>query len=194
MQTIEFQKEVAAKVYKMLQLADPDCLLAGGAARDWYFETLCNDLDFYFCSTACTMGSTKRQLEAIGLKGVKHIADPYTSDLYKSMEGLLRIWECDVDGMKVQLIQLQSAKYRWKVVENMDISICKAYCKPNMSIVLTKDFKLTLASGIMFLKPGYSWSDKHAVKMRERYQGRFCAGTKEQAQDKLVRKALEEFE
>ena len=188
---IQYQKDVAKEVYQKLQLADPDCLLAGGAARDWYFNQLCNDLDFYFCSTACTMSSTKRQLIAIGFENVKHVSDPFTSELYKSMNGLVRIWECEYKEMKVQLIQLASPEYRWKVVDNMDISICKAYCKQSdMSIVLHRDFKLTLASGIMFLKDGYNWSQKHAVKMRERYTC-YSAGTRESATEHLVCLSLE---
>lgn len=192
--TIKQQKEVASKVYSMLQLADPDCLLAGGAPRDWYFETPCNDLDFYFCSTACTMGSTKRQLEAIGFEGVKHVSDPFTSELYKSMEGLVRIWECVVDEMKVQFIQLATPQYRWKVVNNMDVSICKAHCtSKDLNIVLHEDFKLTLASGIMFLKEGYAWDQKHAIKMQDRFKGVLYCGDKGQAIANIVRKALEDF-
>jgi len=192
---IEQQQEVAKKVYAMLQLADPDCLLAGGAARDWYFETPCNDLDFYFCSTACTMGSTKRQLKSIGFEEVKHVSDPFSSELYKSMEGLVRIWECVVDGVKVQFIQLATPQHRWKVVNNMDISICKAYCSSkDLSITLHEDFKLTLASGIIFLKDGYDWNQKHALKMQERFKGVYYPGDKGQAIAKLVRKSLEEFD
>ena len=189
--SIDKQKLIAKNVYDKLCLADPDCLLAGGAPRDWYFGEPCNDLDFYFCSTACTMGSTKRQLENIGFEGVKHISDPFTSELYKSMEGLVRIWECLVDGMKVQLIQLANSAHRWRVVDNMDISVCKAYCRQSdMSIVLNRDFKLTVASGIMFLKAGYTWDQKHALKMQERFKGKFVAGSKEQAVDEIVSKTV----
>lgn len=188
------QQDVAKKVYKRLQLADPDCLLAGGAPRDWYFNQPCNDLDFYFCSTACTMGSTKRQLEAIGFNDVRHVSDPFTSELYKSMDGLRRIWECVVDGMKIQFIQLESAKYRWAVVNNMDISICKAYCSSKeLKITLHEDFKLTVASGIMFLKDGYYWDQKHALKMQERFKGIFSPGDKGQAIARLIHKSLEEL-
>lgn len=187
---IEEQKNVASSVYSKLRLADPDCLLAGGAPRDWYFNEVCNDLDFYFCSTACTMGSTKKQLESIGFTNVRHIADPYTSELYKSMDGLVRIWECDFEGMRVQFIQLATPQHRWKVVNNMDISICKAYCPANMEIKLHQDFKLTVASKIMFLKDGYDWDQKHAVKIQERFKNMFYVGTKKQALDYLVHQSL----
>ena len=94
--------------------------------------------------------------------------------------------------MKVQLIQLCTPQNRWKVVDNMDISICKAYCKQSdLSIVLHRDFKLTVASSIMFLKDGYDWDQKHAVKMFERFKGKFVVGTKKQATDRLIRVALE---
>lgn len=189
---IEKQKEVAKKVYSMLSLADPDCVLAEGAARDWYFNEPANDLDFYFCSTAMTMGRTKFQLEAVGFAEVKHVANPHTSELYKSMNGLVRIWECALDGFKVQMIQMADAKCRWKVVENMDISICKAYVRKDMSIVLSEDFKITVASGIMFLKDGYEWDQKHAVKMKERFTNKFSCGTKQTAISRIVRLKLGE--
>lgn len=189
--TVQNQKEIANKVYRMLRLADPDCLLAGGAPRDWYFGNEANDLDFYFCSTASTMRTTGNQLKSLGFEGVKHISDPYTSELYKCMEGLVRIWECVVDGMKVQLIQLAEPKYRWKVVDNMDVSICKVYYVPDTQTVkLHKDFKLTIVSNIMFLKDGYEWSHKHAVKMAERFQN-FSRGTRETAIQRVLNQTLE---
>lgn len=193
---IEQQKEMAKHVYAKLKLADPDCILAGGAPRDWYFNTPCNDLDFYFCSTTRTMGATRKQLEMLGFEGVRHVSDPFTSELYKSMEGLVRIWEWEYQGMTVQFIQLSEPKHRWSVVDNMDISICKAYClnDTDLTIRLHKDFKLTVASGVMFLKDGYDWSQKHATKMKERFKGRFVAGTKDYAESLVVHKALQEID
>ena len=46
------QKEVAKKVFESLTKVDPNCILAGGAPRDWYYGKEARDLDFYFCSSA----------------------------------------------------------------------------------------------------------------------------------------------
>ena len=164
-----------------------------GAPRDWYFGNDANDLDFYFCSTANTMTRTKWQLEKVGFNGVEHTQTPMQSGLYQSMEGLVRIWECCVDGIKVQLIQLSGPKHRWKVVDNTDVSICKAYYLANGQIKLHNDCKLTFASGVMFLKDGYCWSDKHAVKMMERFGKEFTCGTKDSAIKRILVGALESY-
>jgi hypothetical protein len=189
--TIEQQKQTANKVYEMLTTVDPSCVLAGGAARDWYFGNEANDLDFYFCSTGSTVGRVEKQLKKVGLDAVASVC-PQTSELYRSMEGLTRIWNCEVDGMKVQLIQMAEPKYRWNVVDNMDISICKVWYSQVGKIHLHKDFKLTIASGIMFLKDNYRWSDKHGQKMKERFERKFSCGTIDQARNSLVNKVLAE--
>lgn len=189
--TIEKQKQIANKVYDMLTMIDPQCVLAGGAPRDWYFGNTGNDLDFYFCSTGSTVGRVQKQLNKVGLDAAP-TSCPMYSELYKSMEGLTRIWNCEVDGMKVQLIQMAEPKYRWNVVKNMDVSICKVWYSQVGNIHLDQDFKLTVASKIMFLKEGYSWSDKHGQKMKERFEGKFHCGTRDQAEKSLVNKVLME--
>lgn len=192
---IDKQKQVALNVYEALSVIDPHCILAGGAPRDWYFNTPCNDLDFYFCSVATTVSSTRYQLQSMGFIGAIPSVNPCTSGLYKSMIGLVRIWDCKIDGVKVQLIQMMDDKSRWDVVENMDVSICKAWYTKSGEIELHNDFKLTLASGVMFLKDdGYCWSDKHGQKMKERFDGKFVCGTREQATNTIVRKVLKEIE
>ncbi|MNQ25269.1 hypothetical protein D3C85_384840 [compost metagenome] len=189
---IEQQKQLADKVYDMLTLIDPNCVLAGGAPRDWYLGTAANDLDFYFCSTGSTVKSVEKQLNRAGFK-VKASICPVQSELYEYMPGLVRIWNCESEAMKVQFIQMSDQKYRWDVVSNMDVSICKAWYSHNGNIKLHQDFKLTVASGIMFLKDKYSWDNKHSLKMKKRFSGKFYAGTREQATSSLVSKVLMEI-
>lgn len=190
--TIEKQKQIADKVYEMLTIIDPSCVLAGGAPRDWYLGNEANDLDFYFCSTASTVARTEKQLSRVGIQAKASVC-PAQSELYQSMEGLKRIWNAEVDGMKVQLIEMKDPKHRFKVVDNMDISICKAWYSQTGDIHLHRDFKLTIASGVMFLKENYRWSDKHGQKMKERFQRKFSCGTVDQAKNSLVSKALMEI-
>lgn len=191
--TIEQQKQLADKVYEALTLIDPSCVLAGGAPRDWYLGTEANDLDFYFCSTGSTVGRVKKQLSRVGIQAEASIC-PVQSELYQSMEGLKRIWNTEVDGMKVQLIEMCEPKHRFKVIDNMDVSICKAWYSQVGKIHLHRDFKLTLASGIMFLRENYRWDDKHGQKMKERFEDKFSCGTVDQARNYLVNKALSEVE
>lgn len=189
--SVQSQKDTANKIYECLSIIDPSCVLAGGAPRDWYFGNECNDLDFYFCSTASIVERTRNQLARVGLTAKPSVC-PAQSELYHSMPGLTRIWDGEFYGMKVQLIQMATPKDRWNVVENMDVSICKAWYSQNGHIHLHQDFKLTVASKVMFLKENYCWENKHGKKMQERFQGKFAAGTKEQAQRSLISKVLME--
>ena len=46
---IEQQKQTAKKVLSKIKALDSRAIIAGGAARDWYFNNLANDIDiFYF--------------------------------------------------------------------------------------------------------------------------------------------------
>lgn len=192
--TIEKQKAVAESVYAVLKIIDPHCILAGGAPRDWHFGNLANDLDFYFASTATTIGAVKKQLNSV-FNGVTLLMDKDKDNagrggMYASMPFLMRIWEVTVQDMPVQLIQVQVGK-QWTVVDHMDISICQAWYIDG-EIHRHQNFKLTEASKNMFCtKPDYSWQDKHAKKIAERFPNYYLS-TKEQATNSLLRKVLTE--
>lgn len=190
--TIQDQKDIAEKVYDALTLIDPSCVLAGGAPRDWYLGYEANDLDFYFCSTGCTVAQVKKQLNRVGFEVVASVR-PAQSELYASMPGLTRIWDCEFQDMKVQFIQMCDTRHRWEVVNNMDISICKAWYSQKGEVILHKDFKLTFASKVMFLKENYRWSNKHGAKMKDRFKDTFVPGTRDQAEQKLITNALSDL-
>lgn len=197
---IKKQKEVAEYVYSRLEIIDPYCILAGGAPRDWYFGTTANDLDFYYVSTASTIGACKGQLEksfpGVEITMLMDKRGPHEDSLYKCMPNLVRIFEALIDGIKVQFIQLSDVgcyNSQFKVVTNMDVSICKIAYKAG-KFKIHKDFKKTVASKIMFTKEGYSWSDKHGQKMIERFKDKFYAGTEQQVNERLVQIALKSLE
>jgi len=200
--TVEQQKNIARDVMDGIKIIDPYALLAGGAPRDWYFGNPCNDLDVYYYSNGDTISASKGQLQSL----FPHVTFTNRSErfenksvdehreVYNSMKFLRRVYETQVGGLKVQFIQLEENKRQFDVVSAMDVSICQCwYNHYKDAVVLSDNFKLTLATDIMFLPNGNSWSDKHPLKMRERFE-RFSCGTKEQAQSKLVREALRGFD
>ena len=140
---ITLQQAVADNILSKIRLVDPGAILAGGAPRDWYLGYTANDLDFYFCSTGMTAGAVKKQLKAVGVENVESSSDFHTTELYSTMEGLVRIWNTEVSGTKVQLIQLDTPQNRWQVVDRMDVSVCKVWYL-NGHINLHSDFKLSL--------------------------------------------------
>lgn len=192
MKTIEQQKKVAQEVYKKLKIIDPYALLAGGAPRDWYFGNLANDLDFYFFSTGVTVASVESQLSTImGVKvnAVEYDADSHQHGQYKSMSFLRRVLEAKIEGEKVQFMQLTEPNAQFKVVDAMDVSICKVWCDVDMSIRMHQDFKITLASGNMFLSDEYNWSDRHPQKIADRFPN-FNRSTKGEAVQEIWKKAV----
>ena len=192
-----FQKEVSKRVFEKLKIICPFVKLAGGAPRDWYLGNPCNDLDFYFCTMASQTGYTRFQLESIFpeasitllMDKQKGKSDP----LYKSMKNLVRIWEMIVDGVPVQLIQMESIDDVSTVEEQMDVSICKISYDPMQDEYHKHlDFKVTDKSKIIFLKEGYDLNCPHAQKIKKRFvdEGRYRLGTKDFAIDCVLR-ALE---
>lgn len=194
--SIEKQKQIADEILYKLELICPYVILAGGAPRDWYLGYEANDLDFYFTSLADTCSATKQQLDRVFDGYISDIQvnnyEDWDNSLYKTMPNLVRIFNASVDGVKVQFIQLTKDTNMFNVVDTMDVSICKAYYKGG-KIGITNEFKLTIASNIMFPSEGYSWSEKHGQKMIERFKNKFHAGTKEQAVSSLLSKTLKEF-
>lgn len=194
MKTIEQQKKVAQDIYKKLKIIDPYSLLAGGALRDWYFGNLANDLDFYFFSTGVAVASVVNQLSSImGVKvdAVKYDEDSHQHGQYKSMPFLRRVLEAEIGGEKSQFMQLTEPDAQFKVVDAMDVSICKVWCGADMSIQMHQDFKITLASHGMFLSDGYNWSDRHPQKISDRFP-EFHRSTRSDAVQKIVKDALNE--
>lgn len=194
MTTIEQQKKVAQEIYKKLKIIDPYALLAGGAPRDWYFGNLANDLDFYFFSTGVTVASVVNQLSSImGVKvnAIEWDKDSHQHGQYKSMPFLRRVLEAEIGGEKVQFMQLTEPNAQFKVVDAMDVSICKVWCRVDMSVHMHQDFKITLASHTMFLSDGYNWSDRHPQKIADRFP-KFGRSTKSAAVQQIVKNAINE--
>ena len=190
MSKIEFQKDLANKILNDLKIIDPRAYLAGGAPRDWNFGEEANDLDFYYFTQASSIQESSAQLERF-FPGVHISAESRGSmKLYEYMHGLRRIWNAEVDGVKVQFIQMISIEERDKAWERMSVSICKIKMDA-IGIDKHRDFKMTEASGAMFLTKGYSWTDPHPKKIFERFKDKFrIAYNFENATDILLAKLI----
>jgi len=196
MTTIEHQKQVADKVLEQLYLICPEAIVAGGAPRDWYLGKPANDIDVYFSSTTTTASKLIKQLEkcfdGMQIKFEQQMGKNI-NPLYQTMEGLVRIIEFVLDGVKVQLIQMDTTKRLYSVVGNMSVSVCKVWYT-NGKIAPTRDFLITLKSGVMFLSPKYNWNDPHPTKMAEMFKDKFTCGTQDIAKERIITMSLREGE
>lgn len=188
MSGIEFQKQLAEKVLSDLKVIDPRAYLAGGAPRDWEFGMEANDLDYYYFTQARTMTESATQLQRlfpeVTMSGESHD----DVKLYEHMNGLRRIWNTTIDGMKVQFIQMKTIEDREKAWERMSVSLCKIKMDA-FGVTKHKDFKLSVGSGTMFLTEGYSWDDPHPAKIYDRFKYKFkTVGSVEDAIVRLLDK------
>ena len=189
------QKHIAELVYKKLRMADPYCILAGGAPRDWYYGMVAKDLDFYFYSSGETIRSVEKQLSDLmgfEVKHSKYSQDKEAYQAYKTMPFLRRVFKSEVCGLSIDFVQLVSPNDQFKVVDHMDVSICKIWADGGLKLVPSKDFLLTDASKVMFLTEGYKWTDLHPKKVIDKFGKKFVCGTKESAKEALVRNGINE--
>jgi hypothetical protein len=189
---IEDEKLLAKEVLDCLSIICPHAILAGGAPRDWYMGETCNDFDFYFnLDPDSTLGSNEAQLSRVLPEGMVKIKgkDAHSSPLYKHMSALKRLHYYTYKGREVQLIQLNRLRDVFKVVDNMSCSICMIWWKGG-DVKPSGDFMLTYKTKMMYLSKGYSWSDPHPKKMRERFSSYSC-GTEDKAKSLAVRKFME---
>ena len=192
---IEKQKEVAKKVFGRLKKLCYGAILAGGAPRDWFFGTPANDLDFYFYGSEEECWKTKEQLKLCGFEEeLTQTEGELESGLYKSTEGIIRVLNTNIEGVDVQLIQLDSAKSLNKVVDGFSVSVCKIWCGDDLKPKIHQDFALTVKTWVMFLSEGYNYQDPHPKKIVDRYRGKFSLRTKDVAIQKLLRATSGELE
>ena len=188
MEKIEFQKQLATKILNDLKVIDPRAYLAGGAPRDWEFGLEANDLDYYYFTQAQTMVESATQLERffpkVAMSGELH----GDTKLYEHMKGLRRIWNTEIEGVKVQFIQMDTIEDREKAWERMSVSLCKIKMDA-FGVHKHRDFKLSIGSGTMFLSEGYNWNDPHPKKIFERFKDKFkTVHSVESAMDHLLSK------
>ena len=189
------QKQIADLVYKKLRMADPYCILAGGAPRDWYYGMVAKDLDFYFYTSGETIRSVEKQLNSLmgfEVKHAKYSQDKEAYQAYKTMPFLRRVFKSEVCGVSIDFVQLVNPHDQFKVADHMDVSICKIWADEGLKLKPSEDFLLTDASKVMFLTEGYKWTDLHPRKVIDKFGKKFVCGTKESAKEVLVRNGINE--
>lgn len=160
-------QKVALEILHKLEGADPYAILAGGAPRDWYFDKLANDLDFYVYLPPATIRFEMLRWERLGLKLNRIDWNDSRSEEYKCMEHLSRIWEGECDGVKFQVMVMREPTFK-SVVPMFGASVCTAWWK-GKGVRVEPEFELSHVFKIIFKKADYTAKEKHIQKMKERY-------------------------
>lgn len=118
---IKYQKFVADDIMEKLETVDSNCILAGGAPRDWFLGILANDLDFYIHIN----GDVKNTLNSLGFfvyqKGSRY--NPYSNPHLDS------VFECLYKDCKIQFMFMNDAITPDFVLGTFLLDICKVWYK-----------------------------------------------------------------
>lgn len=181
---IEQQKQTAKKVLSKIKALDSRAIIAGGAARDWYFNNLANDIDiFYFHEEGKYCLDNIRRETAIlkSLLGVSNIdvvgfnsgkkkeSDQYPEDdfnNYLKNPNIVNVFECVIDDVKFQFIQLKKQNVN---VSTFAYNMCQAW-SDGEHIKTTKLFDLGVKKELL-IETGnlYSNTEKFKQKMVDKF-------------------------
>lgn len=181
---IEQQKQTAKKVLSKIKALDSRAIIAGGAARDWYFNNVANDIDiFYFHEEGKYCLDNIRRETAIlkSLLGVESIkvlgfnsggGNSYNNlpeddfNNYLKNPNIVNVFECVIDEVKFQFIQLKKQNVN---VSTFAYNMCQAW-SDGERITTTKLFDLGVKKELL-IETGelYSSTEKFKQKMIDKF-------------------------
>lgn len=178
------QKSIAKTVLDKIKALDYRAIIAGGAARDWYFNNLANDIDiFYFHEEGkYCLDNIRREtailkallgvssIDVVGFNsGKKKESDQYPEDdfnNYLKNPDIVNVFECVIDRVKFQFIQLRK--------QNVDVhtfayNMCQAWSN-GVDIWTTKKFDIGVSKKLL-IETGalYANTDKFKNKMISKF-------------------------
>jgi hypothetical protein len=175
---IEQQKRIAKEVLAKVKVLDPRAIIAGGAARDWYFNNLANDIDifYYHEEGKWCLDNIRREIGLLKvLLGVDHIdvlgfnsakgqnnAEPEDDfNNYLKNPDIVNVFECTIEGVKFQFIQL---KERNVDVNKFAYNMCQAWSNGDW-IQTTKKFDLGVKKELL-IETGELYSNTNKFKQK----------------------------
>ena len=180
---IEQQKQTAKKVLSKIKALDSRAIIAGGAARDWYFNNVANDIDiFYFHEEGkYCLDNIRREtailksllgvssIDVVGFNSGKKESDQHPEDdfnNYLKNPSIVNVFECVIDGVKFQFIQLKKQNVN---VSTFAYNMCQAW-SDGESIKTTELFDLGVRKELL-IETGelYSNTEKFKQKMIDKF-------------------------
>lgn len=157
------QKVLADEILDVLMIADPYCILAGGAPCNWWLGKPANDLDFYVHWQHTTEKVELDRFNRMGFDVTR--LEQCNKEHYRTMPSLGRAWQCEYKGSKVHFMVMREPTFE-TVITSMGTSVCKSWYKGGR-IRYTLDFLVSHINKVMFLNKGYTGKDMHVKKMKE---------------------------
>lgn len=162
---IEVQKEIAKSVLKDLEVIDPDCILAGGAPRDWFFNKPANDLDFYVYVEQWQHARMGQRLNHLGYKDAIKLG--HDDPTYKSLKALQEVWEFTHMGQRIQLMVMNKPTFS-SVLDHFNLDTSKAWWK-GYGVRYDSEFILAHMFKVLMVNADEPPKSAYVDKMTARY-------------------------
>lgn len=175
---IEQQKLIAKEVLDKIKALDSRAIIAGGAARDWYFDNLANDIDvfYYHEEGKYCLDNIRKQKAILGAllgtdeisvlgfnSGAKEFEQEPKDDFnnYLKNPNIVNVFECIIDDVKFQFIQL---KKRNVDVSTFAYNMCQAWSDGDW-VKTTKLFNLGVKKELL-IETGNLYSNTNKFKQK----------------------------
>lgn len=166
---ISQQKGIAVELLNKLKGADPCCILAGGAPRDWYLGEPCNDLDIYIHIPHQPQAWDELRWRSLGLPEMRRLGENRKDpNKYKSMPNLRKVYEGVYKGMKFQVMTLELPTFE-AVIPYFATEVSSAWWTGKGDIKHTRGFKESHETEQLIFKKGYKANDPYVQKMIKRF-------------------------
>lgn len=174
MSLVETQKKIAKEVLEELEIIDPNCILAGGAPRDWFFNKPAADLDFYIYDAHGNLNQTQWQerlnrtlLDVTPLGMIEGKGADEISEEYSSMQDLKYVFEGEHYGVKIQVMVMNKSTYH-SVVGKFCMDTSKVWWK-GYNIVPTWQFLVAHATSTLRVCEDHAPKQRYIDKMQEKF-------------------------
>ena len=161
------QLEIAEKLLQKLKVVDPFAMIAGGAPRDWRFNTPAKDLDVYLrMPNHNTIGLVQELALRIGIINFR-ILGKTTETSYAELPHLKWVFEGEYDGMKVNLMVMEKGVQE-EIVKDFDVAICKAWFDGSQCHY-HEEFEFCIKTGVCVVHERYTGREAHVQRMAKRF-------------------------
>lgn len=127
------QKTIARNILNRLRVFDPGCVLAGGAPRDWYFNNLATDLDFYISVKGMHEETIRELIDDLLTFEKENPTSCYASSQERvyidSLSGIYTVLNFEIEKTQVQVVlTLQTIE---DTIESFPFNVCQAWWTGN---------------------------------------------------------------
>jgi len=143
---IQKQTDIADYTLRLLQEFDPNCLVAGGAPRDWVLKKVAKDIDIYLFTNSVLEIINKLAINGFIFKGMKE-GDTLPEN-YAKAAMLSSVLDFTYLGEDLQVMMITSPTM--DVIDSFPLSISRITYTRKTGIVQSEDFNKGLLSKTIY--------------------------------------------